>query len=56
MLYFLSDNGGAMTVDGDPELWPVIPDGYREVTEEEYGKATGVIVLDLPAAAGPRRS
>ncbi|MEU6628467.1 hypothetical protein ABZ905_09245 [Streptomyces parvus] len=49
MRYYLSENGGAMTVSGDPGPFGVtIPPGYREVTEEEYNAATGVETVPLP--------
>ncbi|MFJ3545474.1 hypothetical protein ACIPQH_25300 [Streptomyces rubiginosohelvolus] len=57
MRYYLSENGGAMTVSGDPGPFGVtIPPGYREVTEEEYNAATGVETVPLPPeppAEGP---
>ncbi|MFD3978253.1 hypothetical protein ACFWR6_06670 [Streptomyces griseus] len=49
MRYYLSDNGGAMAVGGDTDVFPVtIPDGYREVTEEEYYEAIGAVVVLPP--------
>ncbi|MFJ2205936.1 hypothetical protein [Streptomyces microflavus] len=49
MRYYLSENGGAMTVSGDPGPFGVtIPPGYREVTEEEYNAATGVETVPVP--------
>ena len=49
MRYYLSDAGGAMTVSGDTSVFAVtIPEGYREVTAEEYHQATGTSVVPLP--------
>lgn len=48
MHYFLHDNGGWMTVSGDTDVFGVVPDGYREVTEEEYNAAAGAITVTLP--------
>lgn len=54
MRYYLSDNGGAMSVSGDTGVFPVtIPDGYREVTEAEYLAATGAEVVPLPPPEPP---
>ncbi|WP_086778051.1 hypothetical protein [Streptomyces griseus] len=49
MRYYLSENGGAMTVSGDPGPFGVtIPPGYRQVTEAEYLEATGSAVEPPP--------
>ncbi|MEU7093028.1 hypothetical protein [Kitasatospora aureofaciens] len=50
MYYFLSDDGGWMTVSGDSVLFPEVPEGYREVTEAEYNAATGAVALNHPRA------
>ena len=48
MRYFLNDNGGWLTISGDADMIGSLPDGYREVTEEEYQEAAGTIVLNPP--------
>lgn len=49
MRYYLHSNGGWMTVPEDTGPFGItIPDGYREVTEEEYNAAAGTIVLPHP--------
>lgn len=49
MRYFLHDNGSWMSMVGDPDRFGMgIPAGFREVTEEEYNAAAGVIVVELP--------
>ncbi|MFC9604543.1 hypothetical protein ACFTTN_13925 [Streptomyces niveus] len=49
MRYFLHSNGGWMTVPEDTGPFGItVPDGYREVTEEEYNAAAGTIVVELP--------
>ncbi|MFE3378703.1 hypothetical protein [Streptomyces anulatus] len=49
MRYYLSDDGGTLTVSGDTTVFPVaIPDGHREVTAEEYHQAAGTITVPLP--------
>jgi hypothetical protein len=52
MRYYLDDNGGWMTVSGDAAMFSVVPDGFREVTEEEYQQAAGVILVELPTGDG----
>lgn len=47
MRYFLSDNGGWLTISGDDALG-TIPPGYREVTEGEFNEGTGTITLPAP--------
>ncbi|MET7720690.1 hypothetical protein [Streptomyces mirabilis] len=47
MRYFLHSNGGWLTVSGDADVFQVVPDGYREVTEDEYNEAAGVIIVEL---------
>lgn len=62
MRFYLGDNGGSMTVSSDSVLSPAVPDGYREVTVEEYNAAVGLVILNDPRAsvpaepAAPRRS
>jgi hypothetical protein len=46
--YFLNDNGGWLIVSGDAEMFAVIPEGYREVSEAEYNEAAGAIILPAP--------
>jgi len=48
MRYFIHDNGGWMTVSGDADTFGVVPDGYREVSEQEYNEAAGTIIVTLP--------
>lgn len=48
MRYYLNNNGGWLTVSGDGDVFSVVPDGYREVSEAEYNEAAGIIVLDPP--------
>ncbi|BBA98362.1 hypothetical protein RVR_4515 [Actinacidiphila reveromycinica] len=48
MRYYVNDNGGWLTVSGDLGPFGTVPDGYREVTEEEYNQAAGTVVLELP--------
>ncbi|MFF2940173.1 hypothetical protein ACFVSQ_10055 [Streptomyces niveus] len=49
MRYFLHSNGGWMTVPEDTGPFGItVPDGYQEVTEEEYNAAAGTIVVELP--------
>lgn len=48
MRYFLDDNGGWLTVSGDADMFAVVPDGYREVTDAEYNQAAGIITVELP--------
>ncbi|MFJ1695659.1 hypothetical protein ACIOHC_10990 [Streptomyces sp. NPDC088252] len=47
MRYYLSDNGGWLTVSGD-DVFGSVPDGYREVTEAEFNAAAGTITVALP--------
>lgn len=58
MRYYLNSDGGWLTVSGDAEVFGVVPDGYREVSEEEYNEAVGAITVilseDPPAHAGAR--
>ncbi|WP_158508458.1 hypothetical protein [Streptomyces sp. CCM_MD2014] len=53
MRYFLNDAGGWMSVSGDADLFNVVPDGYREVTEAEFNEAAGVITLEPPQPKDP---
>lgn len=48
MRYFLSDDGGWMTLSGDGDLFDVVPSGFREVTEAEFREVTGAAVLEVP--------
>ncbi|MCX4550606.1 MULTISPECIES: hypothetical protein [unclassified Streptomyces] len=48
MRYFLNDKGGWLTASGDTGVLALVPDGYREVNEQEYNEATGTITLALP--------
>ncbi|MFJ6014461.1 hypothetical protein [Streptomyces sp. NPDC092952] len=48
MRYFLNGDGGWLTISGDLDLFGAVPDGYREVTEEEYRQAADTVVLELP--------
>lgn len=49
MRYFLNDQtGGWMTLSGDAAVFNIVPDGYREVSAEEYHQAAGTIILDPP--------
>lgn len=50
MRYFLNDAGGWISLSGDADVFAVIPDGYREVSEAEYNAAVGVITIEPPAA------
>lgn len=52
MRYFLNDAGGWLTVSGDTDVFGVVPDGFREVTEAEYNAAAGVITVELPPNEG----
>ncbi|MEV5677067.1 hypothetical protein [Streptomyces sp. NPDC052179] len=49
MNYYLSDKGGWLTASGDATAFGGVPDGYREVTAEEYHEAAGTIAVALPA-------
>ncbi|MGW6459782.1 hypothetical protein ACWF94_28290 [Streptomyces sp. NPDC055078] len=48
MRYFINDSGGWMSVSGDADAFPIVPDGYREVPEAEFHEAAGTIVLPAP--------
>ncbi|MEU0947636.1 hypothetical protein ABZ379_33790 [Streptomyces canus] len=48
MHYFVNDAGGWMSVSGDMDVFNVVPDGYREVSEAEYNEVAGVITITLP--------
>ncbi|WP_327272624.1 hypothetical protein OG609_10855 [Streptomyces sp. NBC_01224] len=41
-------NGGWLTVSGGADVFAVVPDGYREVSEAEFNKAAGTIILPAP--------
>lgn len=49
MRYFLNDAGGWISLSGDADVFNVVPDGYREVSEAEYNAAAGVITIEPPA-------
>ncbi|MET9462420.1 hypothetical protein ABZY05_46735 [Streptomyces canus] len=55
MSYFVNDNGGWLSVSGDADAFGVIPEGYREVTEDEFNEAAGVIVIARPEEEPPNR-
>ncbi|MFG2404278.1 hypothetical protein ACGFR8_08040 [Streptomyces brevispora] len=48
MRYFLNENGGWLSASGDVAAFGGVPDGYREVTEEEFNTAAGTITVTLP--------
>lgn len=48
MHYYVNDAGGWLTVSGDTDVFPVVPAGYREVTEAEFNEASGAIILPPP--------
>ncbi|MFI2434631.1 hypothetical protein [Streptomyces sp. NPDC018693] len=48
MRYFVNDNGGWMSVSGDADVFAVIPDGYREVSEAEFNEASGAVIIAPP--------
>ncbi|MFI1956131.1 hypothetical protein ACH437_30555 [Streptomyces xinghaiensis] len=48
MRYFLSDDGGWMTLSGDGDLFSAVPEGFREVTEAEFRAVAGTAVLEIP--------
>lgn len=48
MPFFISDNGGWMSVSGDTDIFNVVPDGYREVDEATFNEAAGIITLPAP--------
>ncbi|MFF2612374.1 hypothetical protein [Kitasatospora sp. NPDC058046] len=52
MAYYVSGNGQALEAVGDAFL---VPDGFREVTAEEYRAALGAVVLALPEAVAPQK-
>lgn len=47
MRYYLNDEGGWLTASGSLLLGS-IPDGYREVTEEQFNAAAGVVLVNAP--------
>jgi hypothetical protein len=49
MRYFVNESGGWISLSGDAEVFGVVPDGYREVTEAEFNEAAGIIVVPAPA-------
>lgn len=53
MRYFLNDDGGWLSASGDLALFAALPDGYREVTEEQYHQAVGTLTVSLPPSSGP---
>lgn len=48
MHYFITDQGGWMSVSGDTDVLGVIPDRYREVTADEFYQVAGIIRVELP--------
>ncbi|MFF0092670.1 hypothetical protein ACFYSF_22290 [Streptomyces canus] len=48
MKYFVNDNGGWISLSGDADMFAVVPDGYREVSEAEFNEAAGVIIVEPP--------
>lgn len=49
MHYFINDAGGWMSVSGDADvLGAVVPDGYREVTVDEFNQVAGIFRVELP--------
>jgi hypothetical protein len=42
-----------LSVTGDADVLAVIPEGYGEVTEDEFNEAAGVIVLAPPEEEPP---
>ncbi|MCF3960598.1 hypothetical protein [Streptomyces fuscigenes] len=56
MRYFLNDTTGAwMSLSGDADVFGIVPDGYREVTEAEFNEAAGIITLEPPQTSGGAR-
>lgn len=48
MHYFISDQGGWMSVSGDIDVLSIVPDGYRQVDEAEFNEAAGIVTVPPP--------
>ncbi|WP_371604683.1 hypothetical protein OG345_40025 [Streptomyces sp. NBC_01220] len=46
--YYFNEDGGWLTVSGDADVFSVVPDGYREVSEQGCNEAVGMIIVTLP--------
>ncbi|GAA2948168.1 hypothetical protein ACFPN0_15285 [Kitasatospora cinereorecta] len=48
MRYFINDQGGWMSISGNVDAFAIVPDGFREVNEEEFNEAAGIAVIPAP--------
>ncbi|MFG1808273.1 hypothetical protein [Streptomyces sp. NPDC049040] len=45
MHYFVNDGGRWMSIGVDIDVLGIGPDGYREVGEDEFNEAAGIVVM-----------
>lgn len=55
MKYYMADDGQTLKADGDVDVFGV-DERFREVTEEEYRVAAGVIVPRMGPPVGEQRT
>lgn len=48
MQYFMNDAGGWISLSGDADVFGIVPDGYREVSEAEFNEASGALIIAPP--------